>query len=207
MAVPSKFSIGAPGDPHEILDSAGEEICKEVEKQMEAIAATSTKKSKETKPADQPMITKSFFRESRALLSTKTVTFSSKPRIITTQVPVSSVQSSDVVTLANTAGKSITSVGNKDQPKLIWFTKLPVSQTKTATPSVQASPTLKTYSKVHVPAKALPSPVVETTFTVVPEIEVKQEVSIFLLGFFFFFFAQSSHPALQVLKPHGIWLY
>lgn len=176
MAIPNKFPIGAP-DSNEILDGAGEEICMEVEKQMQAITSTSTKRPKVTKAAEQPMISTSIFKESRALLSTKTVTFSSKPRIITTQIPASAVQSSNIVTLANASGKTITSVANKEQPKLFWLTKLPVSQAKTVASSPLSSPTRKTYSRVQSPGKASTPPAIESSLSLLPDIEIKQEVS------------------------------
>uniref|UniRef100_A0A8D8TFG5 52 kDa repressor of the inhibitor of the protein kinase n=2 Tax=Cacopsylla melanoneura TaxID=428564 RepID=A0A8D8TFG5_9HEMI len=127
-AVPTKFPIGDIGLQQEspISECEGEEICEQVEKQMKEASPGIVIKGK--KPVQKPerMILSSIFKESKELLSTKTVTFSTPPRIIRAQIPESSISSANIVSLPNSS--KVTSVNPNDKPRLIWLTGLPMSQ-------------------------------------------------------------------------------
>lgn len=185
MAIPTIFPIGAPTGGSELLNSMGDEICMEVEAQMQAISPNTAKKGLKPKD-DSPMISTSIFTESKALLSTKTVTFSSKPRIITTQIPasqISRIQNSNIVTFANSSAKQMTTVGSKDQPKLFFLTKLPQALATKTPPSSPGVPVVQ-------PSPAMPgkptTPGIDSAVSILPdnpEIETKYKVINRKLGF------------------------
>ncbi|KAL1459549.1 hypothetical protein WDU94_011518 [Cyamophila willieti] len=187
-AVPTKFPIGAQPEENKISESVGQEICEQVEKQMKETSPGIVIKGKRPMEKPERMISTSIFKESKELLSTKTVTFSSRPRIITTQIPESRISSANIVSLPNTS--KVTSVNTSDKPRLIWLTGLPMSQkpastqgslVKSVLPNV---PMLGTTSNVpllgssvsHVPMPGKPiTPGVESSLCLLPE--VKREVT------------------------------